>query len=65
MNYYPYPNIPVMPGAPPKPGVSTQDFEFQLAHAYVPWQNMGQVFSPAEALAYGTLFPELVMPYTG
>ena len=65
MNYYPHPNIPVMPNAPQKPDSQLQDFEFQLAHAYVPWQNINQVFSPAEALAHGTLFPELVMPYTG
>ncbi|MDF9408924.1 spore coat associated protein CotJA [Pelotomaculum isophthalicicum JI] len=37
----------------------------QLARAYVPWQKMGQVFSPAEALAHGTIFPELVSPYPG
>jgi len=65
MNYYPYPNIPVTPNTPQKPGSPLEDFEFQLAHAYVPWQNMVQVFSPAEALSHGTLFPELVMPYKG
>jgi hypothetical protein len=65
MNYYPYPNIPVIPGAPQMPCSPDLEFVFQLAHAYVPWQNMTQVFSPAEALSQGTLFPELVMPYKG
>ena len=35
---------------------------FRLAHAYVPWQFMRTVFSPAEGLAKGTIFPELYMP---
>lgn len=30
-----------------------------LAHAYVPWQEYEQAFTPKEALAKGTLFPEL------
>ncbi|MDD4170574.1 MAG: spore coat associated protein CotJA [Desulfotomaculaceae bacterium] len=36
----------------------------QLAHAYVPWQHMGNIFSPAEGLARGTIFPELLSPYS-
>lgn len=36
---------------------------FQLAHAYVPFQVLGEVFSPSEALCKGTLFPKLYMPY--
>ncbi|OPX86253.1 MAG: Spore coat associated protein JA (CotJA) [Pelotomaculum sp. PtaB.Bin104] len=63
--YISYPNMPVMPNAPTHPGGGMPAFQFQLAHAYVPWQYMGQVFSPAEALAHGTLFPELFMPYRG
>lgn len=42
------------------PGISP---DMKLAHAYVPNQVMGQVFSPQEALQKGTLFPELYMPY--
>ena len=30
-----------------------------LAHAYVPWQTYEKAFPPQEALAKGTLFPEL------
>ena len=33
--------------------------------AYVPWQNMGQVHEPAQALRAGTLFPELEKPFHG
>lgn len=35
----------------------------RLAQAYVIWQKYGQIFSPAEALEKGTLFPELYSPY--
>lgn len=30
-----------------------------MAHSYVPWQVYTQAFCPQEALAKGTLFPEL------
>lgn len=30
-----------------------------LAHAYVPWQEYGKVYSPHEALCKGTIFPDL------
>jgi hypothetical protein len=30
-----------------------------LAHAYVPRQEYGSVYSPCEALVKGTIFPEL------
>jgi len=68
-NYLPpsnYPIAPRMPGFPNMPAnPSGATPPLQLARAYVPWQQMGQVFSPAEALARGTLFPELVSPYPG
>ncbi len=32
---------------------------YMLAHAYVPWQKYEKAFCPREALAKGTLFPEL------
>jgi len=35
----------------------------KLAHAYVPFQHMKNVYSPAEGLARGTIFPELDRPY--
>ena len=35
----------------------------RLAQAYVLWQKYGAIFSPAEALEKGTLFPELYSPY--
>ncbi|MBQ8627509.1 MAG: spore coat associated protein CotJA [Agathobacter sp.] len=36
-----------------------------IAMAYVPWQNMNQVYEPARALRAGTLFPELEKPFYG
>ena len=36
----------------------------QLARAYVLNQPYTQIFPPEEALYQGTLFPELVRPYT-
>jgi len=60
-NYPPAPNLPGQPNIPIHPGGTMPPL--QLAHAYVPWQYMGRVFSPAEALAHGTIFPELVSRY--
>jgi len=60
-NYPPAPNMPGLPNTPPYPGGTM--LPLKLAQAYVPWQQMGQVFSPAEALAHGTIFPELVSLY--
>lgn len=37
--------------------------KFKLAHAYIPFQVMGKVYEPREALCKGTLFPELYVPY--
>lgn len=34
-----------------------------LANSYVPYQEYQDIFEPAEALANGTAFPELVSPY--
>lgn len=33
--------------------------------AYAPWQNMNEVYEPAQALRAGTLFPELEKPFYG
>ncbi len=35
----------------------------RLAQAYVIWQKYGQIYSPAEALKKGTIFPDLYSPY--
>ena len=32
-------------------------------HAYTPIQVMNKIFTPAEGLNEGTIFPELVTPY--
>lgn len=34
-----------------------------LANAYVPYQELNEVFMPQESLCHGTTFPELVSPY--
>ncbi len=49
-----YPNNYNKPSMRPK---------YKLAHAYVPYQYLKNVFRPNEALCKGTLFPELYMPY--
>lgn len=36
---------------------------FQLATAYVPYQQLGKLYPLDEALMKGTLFPELYRPY--
>jgi len=36
----------------------------QLARAYVPFQEMNEIFNQCEALKRGTLFTELYMPYS-
>ena len=36
----------------------------ELAHSYVPWQTMGETFTPEMGLRMGTIFPELVSPYS-
>ncbi|MBS4538258.1 spore coat associated protein CotJA [Clostridium sp. D2Q-11] len=37
--------------------------EYELAHAYVPYQKMCKVYEPGEGLCKGTIFPELYKPY--
>ena len=36
----------------------------ELAQSYVPWQTMGETFTPEVALKMGTIFPDLVSPYS-
>jgi hypothetical protein len=35
----------------------------KLAHAYVPFQCMKDIYPPMVGLTQGTIFPELDMPY--
>ena len=35
-----------------------------LANSYVPYQRLNEIYTPQTALAQGTIFPELDMPYT-
>ena len=35
----------------------------EFGQSYVPWQVMGETFSPSMALRMGTIFPELLDPY--
>lgn len=36
-----------------------------LAMGYVPWQEWGKIYDPAEGLANATIFPELNLPFVG
>ncbi|NLY43876.1 MAG: spore coat associated protein CotJA [Clostridiaceae bacterium] len=60
----PMPGMPCMPGQPCIPQ-ETVIRNVKLANAYVPFQNMCNLFSPIEGLKKGTIFPELYSPYTG
>lgn len=43
--------------------VHTSCEDMVVAMAYVPWQHSATAFTPEEAFAHGTLFPELVKPF--
>ena len=53
-------NVPNMTNCVPQEMVIEN---VRLAAAYVPYQFMCEIFSPFEALAKGTAFPELYSPY--
>ena len=36
-----------------------------VAMAYIPFQQLGQLYSPEQGLNYGTLFPDLNKPFLG
>lgn len=36
-----------------------------LAIAYIRWQELTNVYEPEDGLMYGTIFPELNMPFYG
>jgi len=36
----------------------------RLAEAWVPYQSLEMIFNPSVGLFHGTIFPELVRPYT-
>lgn len=38
---------------------------FPPAMAYVPWQRLGEMYTPETALERGTLYPELDKPFMG
>lgn len=40
-----------------------QDPKYKLAHAYVPFQRLGEIYDCKKALCRGTIFPQLDMPY--
>ena len=54
-----------MNGLQPNFGVLVIDNEYPIAMAYVPWQRWGETYDAENALANGTLFPELNLPFTG
>lgn len=65
-DYMKMPNKPCpMPKKPNMPPMHKPHDNKKLAHAYIPWQYYGVVYSNSEALKKGTLFPELYMPYKG
>lgn len=37
---------------------------YMYAQSYVPWQMLSKTFNPCAGLKMGTIFPELVSPYT-
>lgn len=37
----------------------------ELAQAYIPFQQFGNLYPPEESLKKGTLFPDLYRPYDG
>ena len=48
----------------PRNNCSNSDCDrWEIAMGYVPWQNLRDVYEPAQALRAGTLFPELEKPF--
>lgn len=74
-NHHPYPPGPCGPHdfaempygdklcPPGAVSPAVKPMPMKLAHAYVPYQYYTAAFNPTEALAKGTLFPELYSPY--
>lgn len=54
---------PNTPNNTSPPEGETAGYFGELARAYVPPQRYSQVWSPAEGLMKGTIFPELYRPY--
>ncbi|NLY54887.1 MAG: spore coat associated protein CotJA [Firmicutes bacterium] len=44
-------------------GTTAEMTTMQLGRAYVPFQVLGEMFTPEQALMKGTLFPDLYRPY--
>ena len=39
-------------------------YDVSLAMAYIPWQELQEVYEPEAGLRHGTIFPELNKPFT-
>lgn len=54
-----------LPNASTQPCVPQEEYldNIKLAHAYVPFQKLCNVFDPQTALVQGTVFPPLVNVY--
>jgi hypothetical protein len=50
---------------PEKPFRPVYPDGLELAQAYIPYQEYTKSYCPEEALAKGTMFPELYRPYDG
>ena len=40
-----------------------QPDKYALGMSYVPWQRWEEIFDPGHALAAGSTFPSLIMPF--
>ena len=54
---------PKFSAAPRHEGLSRFPDNTPLAMAYVPFQQINQVYEPDKAMSAGTLFPELDLPF--
>ncbi len=59
-----YPHPPMEHRHPPQMNAD-KETPLSIAMAYVPWQKMEQIYDPSKAFKYGTLFPELNLPFMG
>ena len=47
-----------------EPDLSAFPRNYMYGYAYTPVQNIKETYNPCNALANGTIFPELVSPYS-
>lgn len=59
--------LPGFSGSQPPQQQESQDplAGLPLAMAYVPWQQWGKTYEPAEGWKRGTIFPDLDLPFEG